>query len=89
MNIAPVLLHNSLNGVESQPGAFSDSLGGEERFEDVRLYIGRNPRTVVGDLNHHAIILAIGSNSKFAFAAHRVNGIVDDVGPNLIQLAPE
>ena len=89
LNIAPVLLHNSLNRVEAEPGAFPNSLGGEERFEDVRLYVGRNSRTVIGDLNHDAIVLAIGSNSKLAFATHGVDGIVDDVGPNLIQLAAE
>ena len=89
LDIAPVLLHDSLNGVEAEPGAFADSFGGEERFEDVRLHVGRNSRAVIGDLHHNAIVLAIGSNSKLAFAAHGVNGVVDEVGPNLIQLAPE
>src|SRR5207245_9840361 len=83
------LLHNALNRVEAKPCSFPHSLRGEERFEDMRPYLGQNPRTVIGDLNHDAIVLAIGSNSKLAFTAHGVNGIVDDVGPNLIQLAAE
>ena len=87
LNTASVLLHDTLNRVEAQAGAFAHSLGGEKRFEDMRLYLGRNSRTVVGDLNHHAIVLAIGSDSKLALASHRINGIVDDVRPNLIELA--
>jgi len=35
LNTAPVLLHNSLHRVKAEPGSFPDSLGGEERFEDV------------------------------------------------------
>src|ERR1700730_2211225 len=89
LNIAPVLLHNSLNRVEAKPCSFAHSLRGEEGFEDVRLRFRQNPGTVIADLNHNAIVLAIGSNSKLAVATHRVNGIVNDVGPNLIQLAPE
>src|SRR5207245_4899374 len=60
------LLHNALNRVEAKPCSFPHSLRGEERFEDMRPYLGQNPRTVIGDLNHDAIVLAIGSNSKLA-----------------------
>src|SRR5207245_7977675 len=80
------LLHNSLNSVEAKPCSFPHSLRGEERFEDVRPYLGQNPRTVIGDLNHDAIVLAIGSNSKLAFTAHGFNGIVAVVCTNVFNL---
>src|SRR5438093_11761529 len=89
LNRAPVLRHNSQSRVESEPCTLADFLGGKERLKDVRLNGGGNARTIVGDLNHHAIVFAIGPHPKFAFAAHRVNGVVDNVGPHLIQLATE
>src|SRR5579863_7452920 len=89
LNGPPVLLHDSLNRVEAKPCALPNSFGGEERFKDMRLDLRRNSRTVVADLNNSATVFAIGSHAKFASAPHRIDGVIDDVGPNLIQLAPE
>ncbi len=47
LNISPVLLHNSLNCVEAEPGTFPNSLGGKKRFKDVRPYFRQNPRAIV------------------------------------------
>src|ERR1700733_5843377 len=47
LNIAPVLFYNPLDSVEAETGAFSDSFGGEKRLKDVRLYLRRNPWTVI------------------------------------------
>src|ERR1700680_3770813 len=89
LNVPPVLLHNSLNGVEAEPRTFPDSLSGEERFENVRLYAGQDSRPVIADFDHDAIILPVGADSEPALSAHGVNCVVDEVGPNLIQLAAE
>src|SRR5271156_3124919 len=86
-NTAPVLLHDTLNRIEAKARTFANSLRGEKGFENMRLDFGRNSRAVIGDLDHGAIVLAIGSNSKLALATHGVNRIVDDVRPNLIELA--
>jgi hypothetical protein len=77
LNIAPVLFHNSLNRVEAKARTLANSLGGEKGFEDMRLYFGRNSWTVVGDLDHDTVVLAIGSNSNLALATHGVNGVVN------------
>ncbi len=53
----------------------------------MRLNFRRNAWTVVADLHDHAIVLAISAHAKFAFAAHRVDRVVDQVRPNLIQFA--
>ena len=87
MNIASVLLHDTLNRVEPEASPFADSLGGKERFEDMRLYLGRNSRSVIGDFNYDTIVFAIRSDSKPALASHSIDGIVDDIRPNLIELA--
>src|ERR1700730_16524695 len=68
LNISFVLLHNSLNRVKTEPCTFPDSLRRKKRFEEVRLIFGRDARTVIGDLNHNTTVVAIGSNSKLAFA---------------------
>jgi len=87
LNSSPVLLHNSLNRVETESCALSDSFGCEKRLKDVGLDLGRNSRTVIADLNHNATVVAISSNSKLPLSAHRVDGIIDEVGPNLIEFA--
>jgi len=87
LNVAPVLLHNPLNSVEAESRAFPDSLGCEERLEDMRQYIRRNSRAAVFDFNHNAIVVGICTNPEFALASHGVNGVINEVGPYLIQLA--
>src|SRR5258708_29666342 len=84
-----MFLHNSLNGVKAEPCPLPNSFGGKEWFKDVREYLGRNPRTTIANLNHNASVFAVGSNSKVAFSAHRVNSVVNDVGPNLIEFTPK
>src|SRR6202165_5634032 len=89
LNIAPVFFHNALNCVEAQPCSLPYSLGREEWFKDVCLNLGRNAWTVVSNLHHDATVVLIGSHSKLAFSTHGVDGIIDDVGPHLIELAAE
>src|SRR5713226_6552611 len=89
LNIAPVFFHDALNRVEAQPCSLAYSLGSKEWFKDVWLNLGRNPWTVVADLHHDTTVVLIGSHSKRAFSAHGVDGIIDDVGPNLIEFAAE
>ena len=87
LNIASVLLHDTPNRVKAEASAFANSLGGKERFEDMRLYLGRNSRSVVGDFNYHTVVFAIRSDSKPALASHSIDGVVDDIRPNLIEFA--
>src|SRR5436190_13198056 len=63
VNIAAVLSHDTLNRIETQAGAFSYSLGGKERFEDMRLYIRRDAGTVVGDFDYYAAIVAVRADT--------------------------
>ena len=87
LNVSPVLLHNSLDSVQAEASALSNSFSSEKGFEDVGLYLGGNPGAIVSNLNHNATVLAISANSKLALSAHGVDGIVDDVGPDLVELA--
>src|SRR6202789_1330372 len=87
LNISAVLLNNALDRVEAQARAFPNSFGREKRFEDVGLYLFRNSWTVVANLDYYATVIAIGSDAKFALAVHRVNRVIDNVGPDLVEFA--
>ena len=84
-----VLLHDALNGIEAEAGALAHFFGGEEGLENVLLDLGRNSRAIVGDLHYCALVIAIGADQKLSLATHGVDGVVDDVGPDLIELAAE
>src|SRR5271166_3415973 len=89
MDIAAMFFHDALRSIEAEARSLSDSLSREERLEDVLLNVRWNTRAVVADFHHHPSILAISANSQLAFAIHRIDGVVDDVRPNLIQFAAE
>src|SRR5260370_40025571 len=89
LNRASVFPHNPLNCIEAKPGPLADSLGRKKRLKDARLYVRRNSRTVIANLNHNAIGFTINSHPESAFAVHGVNRIVNDVGPDLVQFAAE
>ncbi len=84
-----MLPHNSLNCIQTEAAALSHSLGGEKWFKDMRLDLRWNPGTVVPDLDHHTSGVAICAYPKFPPAVDGVNRVIDDVGPNLIQLTAE
>ena len=48
---------------------------------------GGMPEPGVADLDQHAIAVAGRADRQGPFAAHGVDGVVDDVGPHLVQLA--
>src|ERR1700686_1531683 len=89
LNVASVFFHDTLHRVQAQSGSLPYSLGGEEWFKDMCLNLGRNAWTVVANPSHNATIVLIGSHSKLAFSAHGIDGIIDDVSPDLIEFAAE
>src|ERR1700676_4134262 len=84
LNIAPMLLHNSLDSVQSEARAFPHSFGREKRLKNMSLHLGRDSWTVISHLNYHAAVIAVSSDPKLAFSVHRVDGVIDNVGPNLV-----
>src|SRR5260221_11886401 len=87
LNRASVLFHDSLHRVEAEAGSFSNTLGREKGLKDVRLNLGWYSRTVIADFHDRARIVAIGSDAKFALSMHGVDGVVDDVRPDLVEFA--
>src|SRR6185369_4728223 len=50
-NDATHLFYDAVHDVQTKPGALSHTLGGEERLEDPRLHLRRNPWAVIGNLD--------------------------------------
>ena len=75
--------------VQAQPRALARRLGGEEAFEYLRLNLRWYSRSIVFDLDEYGILLAgARSNGDLTLAVERIRGIVKQVRPNLVQLAP-
>ena len=73
-------------GVQAYSCAFADAFGGEEWLKEMRLHRIGNAGPIVDNLNENEIELSGGSNDQLALAAHGIDGIVDEIRPDLIQL---
>src|SRR5215204_2368405 len=73
--------------IQPEPGPCPDILCRVERLEDVDLRLARYPTPVVNDLHHHAPAFHVRPDSDASPSVHSVYGVVDEVGPNLVQLA--
>src|SRR5271157_1361805 len=64
-DLAAVLLHDAMRHREAQPGAVLVFLGGEERIENARHYLGWDPASVVLHPYHALLRLAIEFGAHF------------------------
>ena len=87
LNVSPVLLHNPLDSVEPEASTFPHSFRREERLKDVGLHLVGNSRTVIANFDYSATVVAIGSDAKLALSVHSVNRVIDELGPDLAELA--
>ena len=68
-----------------EPGGFVVTNGIEDRVDEV---LG-NARTRISDLDDHVGAASTGGDDDLSRALHCVDGVVEDVGPHLIELTPE
>src|SRR5262245_37557799 len=61
----------------------------EEGLEDAAELLRRDAAATVRDLDHRAVALAAGADRNGPRSAHRVDRVVDDVGPDLVETAAE
>src|SRR5262249_16132964 len=84
----PVMRSNdSLYGIETQTRPLADFLRRKKRIEDTRPNLFRYSRAAVSNFNNEKVDLAENSNAQLALSIHRVDRVVDQVGPHLIQFA--
>lgn len=74
--------------IETEPGAMADILGGEEGIEDPVAQLAGDPRSVVGDLHLGAVSVQPGAQGDRALLTERIDRVVDQVGPDLVELGP-
>src|SRR5919106_4007330 len=87
---AVALDHDAPADVEAEAGALADRLGGVEGLEDVGQDRLGDARAGVGDLDDQAVAVAAGADGQPALAVHAlhgVDGVLDQVGPDLVELA--
>ena len=84
---AVALHHDPSRDVEAETGALADLLGREEGLERALGDLGRHARPGVGDLHDDAGVVGARAHGQHALPVHRVDGVVDEVGPHLVELA--
>jgi hypothetical protein len=83
-----VALHDdALCDIEAEAGALSRLLGRVEGLERAGRHLRRHARAGVADLDDDVALIGPGRHPERARAVHRVDGVVDEDGPYLIELA--
>src|SRR5215216_3705631 len=72
---------------QPEPGPRPGIFGRVERLEDVDLRRTRYPRSIVDDLDDHTRAFHVRPDGDTSASVHRVYGVVDQIGPYLVQLA--
>src|SRR5215470_591453 len=82
-----MLTNDALGGIKTEACAFAHSFGSKERIEDARLNFRGNARATVADFDDRAIQLTTSAHAEPTTAIHSLNGVVNEIGPDLIEFA--
>src|SRR5271157_2254356 len=77
---------NAANRIQSQTRPLADSLGGEKGVKNVGQNRGGNSGSVVANFDEDAVEFTRGPHSQLALPLHGLDGIGNQVRPNLIEL---
>src|SRR5215469_11254025 len=89
MNITSVLSHYPLRSVQSEARSLSNSLRGEKWLKDVGSDFWCDSRTIVANLYNNMVFVVECSDPQLTLAVHSIDGILNKVGPNLVELSSE
>src|SRR5919197_3366514 len=84
---AVALLDDATCDVEAKTGALAWVLGRVERLERPCRHRRRHPGTGIADLDDHDIPVSPRRYPQCSRPAHRVDGVVDELGPYLVEFA--
>lgn len=87
LNVTAMLSDDGLYSVQPQTSSFTNALGREKWIKDMGLYLRRNSRAAIADFDHNIVVIAESSHPKFTLTEHGVDRVLDEVGPDLIQLS--
>src|SRR5882757_7442566 len=88
--IPTMFLHDDVpRQIQPEAGALADWFGGEERLEDVLAYLLGDTGPGVADLDAGQLLAfpTSADGQSAALVAHRCQRVVDDVGPDLVEIA--
>src|SRR5690606_18391135 len=88
-DFALVALDDVVGNGQSQPGAFTHRLGGEERFEQGRQMLRLNAGAIVDDLDGQARAAALGADlyhARRGLALHGLRRVHDEIEQHLRKL---
>ena len=77
---------DAANRIQSQTRPLADSLGGEKGVKDMRQNLWRDSGSVVANFDEHAVKVARGPHPQLTLPLHGLDGVGNQVGPNLIEL---
>src|SRR6202012_5618699 len=88
---AAVLLDDAEHHFEPHAGALAYFLGGKKRIEDPGPYFFRYAWSVVDHADQDVVLDPLGFDGQVSLAGwfHGVQRVVDQVGPDLVELADE
>src|SRR5258708_7166703 len=86
-HLSAMAANNPVNGVQSYSSALADVLGREEWLKEMRFHHVGNTGSTVDNLNETEIELSGSSNYQITLTAHGIDRIVNEIGPDLVQLA--
>src|SRR5512142_2345889 len=86
---APVARDHVVRDVETQPGPAAGWLGGVEGLEYPFADLRRHARPIVADLDHDIGVVRARADADLPGSAQGVDRVIQDVRPDLVELAPE
>src|SRR5690242_10241960 len=86
-DLSVVVADQPPDDVEPEPHSAADGLGREERVENAFANLIGDARPVISDPHHDALALAGYANVDTAGVGNRIERVVDQIGPYLIELA--
>src|SRR5574340_308462 len=76
-----------MRDMQSQASSRTWRLGRKEWLKDSVHDVPCDTGTVILDFDIYPIVMKIGSQINLAFPLHGINRIINDIGPDLVQLA--
>src|SRR5215831_10128432 len=78
--------HDAIADDQTQARAFPDAFRRKKGLKQMGANVLWDAWSVVVDLDEQLMILAPGAESNFSLSIHRIDGIVDEIRPHLVQL---
>src|SRR5947208_1349489 len=78
---------NSITDNQAETGAGTNRFSGKERLKHPRLDLWGNTRAIVYNFNDQLVILLASTDANFTGSIDSIDGIINQIGPDLIQFA--